>query len=155
MEWFTTMWVPNLRIQKWHYKAVPLSQSKPMALIYFTVQDADVKAIQKSLGKTIQQLWLSFCQMNRVNPDEVQLKSSDPDPRKKYLRHIKFRVTRPAIDLLRAAIAPRQANQVFWFGSAYNLKAKNEVALSSVTNDQLNWEARGEGPVFAKAPSEK
>ena len=146
-KWFTEDYVPCLRINKWFYKTVKLSETTPMAVVFFTIADDDIKSITKSLGKTIQQLWPSFCQMNRISPNEIRLKSADQDKRKKHLREIKFRATKPAITLLRSAVAPRQAGQVFWFGSAYDLKVKNGISILACDPDNLNWESRGEGPV--------
>ena len=85
--------------------------------------------------------------MNRISPNEIRLKSSDLDQRKKFLRVIKFRATKAAVALLKTAVAPRQPGQVFWFGSSYELKVKNGVSLLSIDPDTLNWESRGEGPV--------
>ena len=85
--------------------------------------------------------------MNRISPDEIRIKSTDLDQRKKHLRVIKFRASRSAVDLLKTAVVPRKAGQVFWFGSAYDLKVKNNISLLSVNTDDLNWESRGDGPV--------
>ena len=147
-EWFTKNYVPNLRIQKWTYRAVKLATTQSMAVVYFTMQDADIKAVSKALGKTVAQLWPTFCQINRLNPNECRLKSTDADPKKPFLRHIKFRATKGIITLLKSEMGARKANQVFFMGSAYGLKVRNEVALQNCSLEQLNWESRGDGPLL-------
>ena len=115
-------------------------------ILYFTVPEADLTGIQKSTGKNLPQIWQAFCMINRLDPKQATLKVSEKDPRKAYLRNIKFRATKDVVAFLRVGLGARPANQVFFFGAAYKLKAKNNILLETIADKDLNYEHRGDGP---------
>ena len=151
-DWFCKIYVPTLKVNNWHFKAVPLAETVGTVVLWVKVPTKDLASYRRPAD----QVWSLVCRHNQFNPTMATFKSCKKDTAKKGgtdTSTISFRATREMVAFIVAG-DPKTFRPKYhlYFGMAsFPVMHKNKHLHDKVKSpddvDNLTFEKRGDSAV--------